>query len=337
MHFKLNRRVFTLALPLLSAVGCSRFVWNEDPFTPDPAPATEIIASPGDTTYVLHGSSYYLLAPQREALWNRAVMDDVAWRYRALFRESPPTIAIRLDTAGRAGDTAKTWRDVPLAIAAPARVVPSPARSKRDPEALAEDSIRMRMIVGPLLAATAARAWLDARVHAARESDSRPGGSEAPSSGNAALPAWIDAGVARLLGNASASDRANAQLRSSQKGIIPLDSLFGVAWHRRPNAMDVVETPQRQLDAIDADGGGHRQGRIGTGVPGVSHLFVSQAVSVLGFIRERDPALVGRLADELARGTPVARVLASSTTLPHDVAAVDAEWRNWLKRSARRR
>ena len=55
---------FTASLVLLLA-GCSRFVWNEDPFTPDPAPVSEIIATGRDTTYVLRGPSYYLLTSQR--------------------------------------------------------------------------------------------------------------------------------------------------------------------------------------------------------------------------------------------------------------------------------
>jgi hypothetical protein len=68
-------------------------------------------------------------------------------------------------------------------------------------------------------------------------------------------------------------------------------------------------------------------------VPGVSPVFLAQSVSVLAFIHERDAALVARLADETSRGVSIESVLASSTTLPHDVAGLDAAWRQWLERN----
>ena len=78
------------------ATGCSRFVWHEDPFTPDQAPLTEIMVNGRDTTFVLETAAYYLLAGRRDELWDRDIMDDVAWRYRSLFRETPPVIAVSL-------------------------------------------------------------------------------------------------------------------------------------------------------------------------------------------------------------------------------------------------
>jgi len=58
---------------------------------------------------------------------------------------------------------------------------------------------------------------------------------------------------------------------------------------------------------------------------------------VLNFIHDRDPGLLARLADELTRGGSIPDVLASSSTLPHDVAALDAAWRDWLKKGLRNR
>src|SRR5215213_5581042 len=107
-------RVAMVVAATQALLACSRFVWHEDPFTPDPAPASETIVAGRDTTYVLRGSAYYLLASQRAALWNREVLDDVAWRYRALFGEAPPVIAVRLDSVATRQDSA-TWRGVPLA------------------------------------------------------------------------------------------------------------------------------------------------------------------------------------------------------------------------------
>src|SRR5688572_8475935 len=151
-----------------TAIGCSRFVWHEEPFTPDPAPMTEAIVAGTDTTYVLRRDAYTLLAPQRAALWNRDVIDDVAWRYRALFREAPPAIAIRIDTGATPLDSATTWRGMPLArVSSPNRRQPpaDAVKNKRDPvREAAEDSARARLLAGPLLAASAAETWLAARA-----------------------------------------------------------------------------------------------------------------------------------------------------------------------------
>jgi hypothetical protein len=72
------------------------------------------------------------------------------------------------------------------------------------------------------------------------------------------------------------------------------------------------------------------------GGAGVSPLFIAQSVSVLTFIHEREPAMVGRLIDDVSRGASIPDVLASSTMLPHDVAGLDAAWRGWLERTAKR-
>ena len=328
-----------------ATIGCSRFVWHEDPFTPDQAPITEIIAAGSDTTYILRRDAYYLLASQRGALWNRDVIDDVAWRYRSLFREAPPTIAIRIDTSATSRDTATTWRGMLLArVSAPSRPQsPANARRKRDAdEQAAEDSVRARLLAGPLLAASAAEAWFGARaVDARRVTDSQPGGPVHTTTTTAAVPAWIEAGALRILGTAGAAARATAELRADEKAIVPLSSLFAVRWQRKPNAVDITRAGTGGQVAADDDilpfGGRARPRARREAVPGASPVFLAQSVSVLAFIQQRDPALVARLMDELARGASVDDVLASSTTLPHDVASLDAEWRKWLEKSARRR
>src|SRR5262245_39090536 len=116
----------TLALITATQIGlaCSRFVWHEDPFTPDLAPVSETLVSGHDTTYVLKTTGYYLLVNQRSALWDRDVLDDVAWRYNALFQEAPSMIAIKLDSAGSVTDTATTWRGMPYASVAVRRRTP---------------------------------------------------------------------------------------------------------------------------------------------------------------------------------------------------------------------
>jgi len=330
-----------------AAIGCSRFVWHEDPFTPDQAPTTEIIASGNDTTYVLRRDSYYLLASQRGALWNRDVIDDVAWRYRALFREAPPTIAIRIDTSVTNRDTATTWRGMPLARVStqprPQPIANAKSRKRDADQQVAEDSARARLLTGPLLASSAAETWFGARaLDAKRVTNTQPGGSVHTTTATGAVPAWIEAGALRILGTGGAVDRAAMELRADEKAIVPLASLFAVKWQDKPNALDITRAGTRGQVPADEDGDlpfeGPARGRARRdAVPGVSPVFLAQSVSVLAFIQQRDPALVARLTDELARGASVESVLASSTTLPHDVASLDAEWRKWLKKSARRR
>ena len=328
-------------------VGCSRFVWHEDPFTPDPAPTSEIIASTSDTTYVLRRDSYYLLTPQRSTLWSRDVIDDVAWRYRALFGEAPPIVAIRIDTGTAGRDSTTTWRGVPFArVTLDRHSQPSnTSRRKLSPDdQAAEDSARVRLLTGPILAATAAESWLGARVvDATRAAGSQPGGPVAVS-GRPALPAWLEAGTLRILGAAGAPDRAAMELRADEKAIMPLASLFAVKW-RKPNATDIARAANPGAFASVEDGDESFDGPSRArdtrerrdSVPGVSPVFLAQSVSVLAFIHERDAALVARLADETSRGVSIESVLASSTTLPHDVAGLDAAWRQWLKRNQRGR
>ena len=327
---------------------CSRFVWHEDPFTPDPAPTSETIVAGRDTTYVLKGASYYLLANQRSALWNRDVMDDVAWRYHALFAESPPVIAIRLDSASAAAsDSVTSWRGVPFASVSVRRrptAAPGKKGKDRDRDVEADDSVRARILAGPMIAATAAETWLKARtLDAARTPDSQPGGPVRATTAAAALPAWIEAGALRILGSAGAPDRAAYELRADSKHVLPLASLFTVAWSGKPNALEIVRSGSSRFDLDDEEVrrdpmARTRDGRdAGAPAAGASPLFIAQSVSVLAFIHDRDPGLVARFADELPRGASIPDVLASSATLPHDVAGLDAAWREWLKRTERSR
>ena len=342
MSKRFRFQLFAAVLATQGLAGCSRFVWSEEPFTPDPAPATEVVAAAGDTTYVYKNASYYLLAQQRNALWNRQVVDDVAWRYRALFSEAPPLIAIRLDTAATTSDSATTWRGVPLARVAP-RPRPSDTReAKRIDRERQEmdDSVRARLFAGPMLAATVAETWLKARtVEATRASDGQPGGPEPVRASSSALPAWIEAGALRILGSSGAAIRAAAELRAEQKGIVPLATLFTVGWQRTPNALEIVRAGTNRFEMDDEDMRQQAAARSRARhepTAGASPVFIAQSVSVLTFLNDRDPGFVARLADALPRGNSVATVLATSTKLPHDVASLDAEWRKWLERTQKK-
>jgi hypothetical protein len=316
-------RLVSFAAVMLSAA-CSRFVWNEEPFTPDLAPMTEMVASGGDTTYVLKTPSYYLLSEQRAALWNREVLDDVAWRYRALFAESPPMIAVRIDSVVST-DTATAFRGVPLSRVTTHRRADDAVGVKKKGEKAqreVQDSIRARLLAGPVLAATTAQAWLSARA------DSNP------------LPSWIEIGALRILGAGGAPDRAAMELRANEKAIVPLATLFAVR-SAKPNATDIARVAGAGQFEVGDDGDVYetlqRRPVRRDLIPGVSPAFMAQSVSVLAFMHDRDPGLVARLADALPRGNSIESVLASSATLPHDVAGLDSAWRQWLRRTQKQR
>jgi hypothetical protein len=121
---------------------------------------------------------------------------------------------------------------------------------------------------------------------------------------------------------------------------VPLASLFSVAWTVPPNALEVVHPGASRFgldDAEDRREAAARARERRDAAPGASPLFIAQATSLLGFLHDRDPGLLGRLADELTRGGSIPDVLASSRTLPHDVSGLDAAWRDWLKKSQRSR
>jgi hypothetical protein len=150
----------------------------------------------------------------------------------------------------------------------------------------------------------------------------------------------METGALRILATGGAPDRAAAALRANPKGIVPLPALFAVTWSRKPNVSEMVASNTSVLDAdgdVSSLGEAPQRRQRHASIPGMSPMFVSQAVSVLAYIHERDAGLVARLADQLPRGASVETVLASSATLPHDVAGLEAEWRKWLRRSAKRR
>ncbi len=336
-------RSAALIVATQAGLACSRFVLHEDPFTPDRAPTSETLVVGADTTYVLKAPSYYLLSSQRDALWNREVLDDVAWRYHALFGDTPLRIAIRLDSVA-VGDSSTTWRGVPFArVAFRRHTEPAPGaqNASHGRGAEVDDSARARMLVRPMLAATAAETWLRARtLDASHVSDSQPGGPVRASEGAATLPTWIETGALAILGGGGAEERANDELRADPKHVVPLASLFATTAPARPNATEIVRAGANRYDSGNEgrrhEAAAHPPERRDA-APGASPLFISQSVSVLTFLHDRDPGIVPKLADELARGGSIPDVLASSTTLPHDVAALDAAWREWVKQSQRHR
>ena len=300
----------SLLSSLLLVSGCIGFAGREAPFKPDEPVATEMVAVGGDTTFVLRGPSYYLLASRRSVLWHKAAVDDAAWRYRWLFGSQPPLVAIRLDSADVASDSVGSWRGVPLVVARVADV-----RSDRQGRATGAGMVSARQ-----LTSRAARAWLGVA-----SSDSARG----PSAERVHYPAWFEVGTLRLLGSIQQAEGFDEENFGTRRTSIPLATLF-----------ETVLTPG-EADRGERDSGivDQRTGEIRptardarrSGGP----YFAAQSGSVLAFLRERDPSFVATLPRELARGRSMVELLTTSTGLPHDIPALDAQWRRWAQRAAR--
>jgi hypothetical protein len=330
--------------PLLTA--CGLFATHAAPFTPDEAPVTETIVSAADTTYALRAGSYWLLSSRRSALWERTGVDDVAWRYKWLFGTEPPAIAIRLDTmptpprpgapaaqapnvramaGGAPGDSIRRWRGMPMIVAHVLR----PAAETEDGD---DDE---RPFMSDAVAAPAARLWLWATAAAATRGGLTPNAAAndvpAATSRGPRFPAWFEAAALVTLTSPGAREDLTARLRSNVKDAVPLTTLFTTTWPEGVAALDITLGGPA---FVRGDGGGRMMARGARGKPGANAEFIAQSASVLAFLRQRDPTFVAPLAIELARGRTVAELLPSSTALPHDVTALDAEWRRWVKKKS---
>jgi hypothetical protein len=141
------------------------------------------------------------------------------------------------------------------------------------------------------------------------------------------------------------AERLAAQSRWDERAAVPLATLFAAPWPQGVGLLDVlcaepaavmrvgeptaydlwsVERPQRV-------GRAGRASRQAEAEVAAGRALAAQATSVLTFLRERDPAFVAALPAGLAAGRSVAELLAASPTLPHDLDALDAVWRKWMR------
>jgi hypothetical protein len=320
-----SARAALTAATLASSVvlACGRFARPEHDFVPDPAPVTEMVPGAGDTTFVLDRRAYVLLSHHRAELWQYRSLDELAWQYEHLFGATPPRSALELVEVGadarsaRVVDTVAAWRGIPRTTVAIASR--GSAAHSRDRRAAA----RFDEAGAALPRRAIAKLWL----HAAADAVTPAPGAKVSSTRGGSLPSWFEVAATNLLTDPSSGEEFAVALRTQLKRVVSLDSLFAAAVpdaQLAPGPSDSLrvsftrEQPTRQ---------GARSRRLAAG----DVLVVAQATSLLAFIHERDPALVAALMRQLVGGGDVTAALAASNTLPHDLAALDREWRRWLR------
>ncbi len=152
-------------------------------------------------------------------------------------------------------------------------------------------------VAGELLAVHAA----NVRAHAAP-----PPGEAVRDSLLDLYPAWFRGGVAGLLADPAAPDRAFDLLHDRGDQLVALKTLLT---SRRFDVGDTVQRPSRELsDVVNAEG-----------------------LAFLLFATEREgPLFVGHVAEVMLSGGTAATALRDAKQMPHSVDDVERIWRKWL-------
>lgn len=174
----------------------------------------------------------------------------------------------------------------------------------------------------PALGLAAARGWLRAT---ARTAVAAPNLVVAP----VRYPAWFEIATLLALSQPSRSTRIDAA--ETGRDAMPLATLFAVplpdGWSvheaARGSSGTSPNTVTRTASARDRS--------TPDASTRITPRFGAQALSVLSYLHERDPSVIPALANGLAQGRPIEDVLRSSTVLPHDLAGLDADWRQWAR------
>jgi hypothetical protein len=360
------------AAALLGALaGCgplkSYFPSRDEVFKPVPVSLGEERIAGGDTSYVLTGRGYRVVAHDRDLLPDaKTSLDRAAFAFRRFMSVEPPTVDVRLLVASRRdrarGDTARK-------AAAPAdtsgRVVTMFAwRDDRGgrrggPGGASGSSVPAVALV---------RSWLsvmtDSLTHTppaprtpvatVADTSSRRGGSprgfDARPADDPRLPSWIQQAIPALVAGYPDPELASAQLARQKDKLIPLRTLLT---ERRPGS------DRDRSEALAGGGGGgadrsaergderdgERRGRVG-GAPGRgpggrtaalqgAPLFDAQAVSVAAYLAEREGSeFVGTVFRTLAGGGTFEDALRNAHSVAHDLDGFEQGWRGWLDAEA---
>ena len=323
----------TLGVLVLSACSSLRemFPAREEVFKPIPVTIGEPRIIGSDTVYVLESPEYELVAPMRELLPDaRKALDQTVREYRRLFGDEPRRIVVELRPVSR-DRVSEGWipdtvepADEPRRAVAP--VIMTEKRSSRPPVAPA----------GFLMMRTA-RAWLLARAdyRVGRPASSAP--NSAPRFGDdPRIPDWIEDAVTDLVGGSPAQEMYVARLAERAETL----SLRDVLESTRPEpAKDAQRRAQLPPTAATRPAGGVFMGGPPTRDRGKlegAELFRAQAVAFAIFLAEHEGReFLGALTDRLLSGEPAASALASASTLPDELEAIEKAWKEWMVKQER--
>lgn len=310
------RRIASLALVALPA--CSYFPSHEEVFIPVPLGVGEARVVEGDTSWVLAGTTYEIVAPRQELLPDaRRSLDEAAEQFQAIFGVAPARVTVALrEPTGRRGDE-------PQAVSAgesggdvvDVRVPPA----ARD---------RGRTVARPrhLPLAPVARVWLSAYVDG-RAATPRlrtgyvPFGAPAD---DPRLPDWLEDGIVQIVAGSPIRDVALARLADDRSRAMPLHELVSM---RRPAAARDAALGDDPIVLGDDE----RRALFGGELEG-ARLFAVQSYGVARFLAEREGrAILGAMVNRVVAGETALAALDGAKHLPGDIDALQREWERWLE------
>lgn len=310
----MRRLALLLALP-----ACSYFPSHEEVFIPVPLGVGEARVVDGDTSWVLAGAVYEIVAPRQELLPDaRRSLDEATEQFQAIFGVAPPRVTVALhDPAGRDDESKGT--------AVTAGESGGEVVDVRVPPEIRD---RGRTMARPrhLPLAPVARVWLSAYVDQ-RAATPRLRTGYVPFGApveDPRLPDWLEDGIVQIVAGSPLRDLALARLADERSRAIPLRDLLKM---RRPAVLDDAS---RGEDAL-VRGDDERRALFGGELEG-ARLFAVQSYGVARFLAEREGRpVLGAMVDRVIAGETALAVLDGAKHLPGDIDALQREWERWLE------
>lgn len=330
------------------AVGCggynSMFPRREEIFKPIPVELGEVRVQGADTSYVLVGTGYQIVARDRELLPEaKSALDRVAGTWRQYFSAEPTPMTVVLRPPARRGSQPDSVVPTPnpgttgVVFVAARRPREDDERDMRRPPDLGmRDGASTLPVVRAWLSALAGGySGLPAAVPGAVDTTAAAGSPRSPFArvDDPRVADWIESALPSLVVTAPDAEIVALQLVQHPERILPLRTLLTSA---RPtsgadSARDRQMDPARVAQRSVGRGGPPSAGR---GVPALSgaRLFDAEAVSFASFLAEREGrAFLGRTVRVLLAGGALEEALKDVTVLPRDVDGLERAWRSWLE------
>ena len=334
----MNNRITRLAVPVAAAAltGCAgmqgMFPRHEDVFIPLESSTGEMRVVGGDTSYVLQGEGFRVVADDRRLLESvKQPLDDVAATYRRYFGAAPRVVRIRLVgvEGSRRPDSTILRPDSAGTVVVPIRVLDDRQR------AMMRGRGRRGGITRPVV-----RAWLAAlgdSVGAGPAADATTGAG--PRRG---LPDWAVQALPPLITGEPAPELMVVRAAQAADRLIPLRAVVTGARPapdsggrgRDDSWRDPALDPSLERAGEGRRGGGRDDDRRLPVLTG-SSLFDAEAVAIAEYIAQREGRpFLGRAAALMAAGASFEEVLLQGRSIPRDIDGFERDWREWLAKQA---
>lgn len=306
------RVIAPVAVLVLSA--CQYFPSHEDVYVPVPLRIGDVRIDGTDTSYVLTGVGYEVVAFAREVLLEaRPELEGAAVAFRRHFGTDPRVVRIHYDPVeDRSFRSARMQRGDTLPQptgrrgAGEIRVKVARPRERGDPLRL------------PPVAAALAQEWIMAFERSAGAGAT--GDADVPRDASApALPAWFRAGAAELIARSPRQTAHLSMLRRQLDEAPALEEFFR-ATSPEPVDTGAARPPRR----VPSRGMMQRLDQVG--------LWTAQSIAVTRYLADREgPEYIGTVAERLLGGEDILEITRSARSLPATPGALDEAWRAWLE------